>query len=144
MQDLPHRYAVQATGATEGEVRLTAAGLPALASAAPREFGGPGDRWSPETLLVAAVADCFVLSFRAVARASKLDWTSVDCDAEGVLDRADGKLRFTALSLRVRLAVPAGSDTERAQRLLEKAERACLISSSLLAPVHLEASVREG
>ena len=143
MHELPHRYAVQATARTDGEVRLSAAGLPPLASAAPREFEGPGDRWSPETLLVAAVADCFVLSFRAVARASKLDWASLDCDAEGVLDRAEGKLRFTALNLRARLVVPRGSDAERARRLIEKAERSCLVSSSLLAPVHLEASVLE-
>lgn len=143
MQDLPHRYSVQAVAAGAGEIRLAAPGLPPLASAAPREFDGPGDRWSPETLLVAAVADCFVLSFRAVARASKLEWSSLECDAEGVLERVEGKLRFTAVSLRARLDVPAGTDAERARRLLEKAERSCLISNSLLAQVHLEATLRE-
>jgi peroxiredoxin-like protein len=143
MQELPHRYSVQAAAGSTGEIRLASPGLPLLASAAPREFDGPGDRWAPETLLVAAVADCFVLSFRAVARASKLDWSSLECDAEGILDRVEGRMRFTDVNLRARLGVPAGTDAERARRLLEKAERSCLISNSLVARVHLEATVHE-
>jgi organic hydroperoxide reductase OsmC/OhrA len=114
-----------------GSVRLQATALPMLATAPPQQFGGPGDHWSPETLLVAAVVDCFVLTFRAIATASKLTWQSLGCDAEGVLDRADGALRFTALHLRAHLRLPAGGDGERAKQLLEKAERTCLVSNSL-------------
>ena len=43
-------------------------------SSAPVEFDGPGDRWSPETLLIAAIADCFILTFRAIACATRMDW----------------------------------------------------------------------
>mgnify|MGYP003339189807 CR=1 FL=1 len=55
------------------------------------------------SLLCAAVADCFVLSFRAVARASKLDWTHLDCHVEGTLDRAEGTTRFTRYLTRATL-----------------------------------------
>ena len=65
MQDLPHHYFASAEGTAEGDILLGAPGAPALRSASPAEFGGPGDRWSPETLLVGAVADCFILTFRA-------------------------------------------------------------------------------
>ena len=85
MQEYPHRYAAGASAGEEGEIAVSSARLPGLSSAAPAEFGGPGDRWSPETLLVAAVADCFVLTFRAIARISKLRWTSVSCDVVGTL-----------------------------------------------------------
>ena len=61
MQEFPHRYSVTAAGAVDGDVELTAERVPGLRSASPAEFGGPGDRWSPETLLVGAVADCFIL-----------------------------------------------------------------------------------
>ena len=71
MRELQHHYSVQASAGVDTDVVLTAAGIPDLATASPAEFGGPGDRWSPETLLVGAVANCFVLTFRAVARASK-------------------------------------------------------------------------
>jgi peroxiredoxin-like protein len=141
MQDLPHHYRVTAKAA-DAEVTLTSPGLEPLTSAPPAEFGGPGDRWSPETLLAAAVADCFVLSFRAIARASKLEWISLRCDVEAVLDRADGVTRFTKLREHAVLEVPAGTDEERASRLLEKAERACLITNSMTAETELDAEVR--
>jgi organic hydroperoxide reductase OsmC/OhrA len=141
MQEFPHHYQANATCAPDGEVTLASPGLAPIASAAPAEFGGPGGRWSPETLLVAAVADCFALSFRAVATASKLAWTSLDVSATGTLDRVERVTRFTQLDVRAALRVPAGVDPARAQRLLERAEQICLISNSLVCPRHLEASV---
>jgi peroxiredoxin-like protein len=131
VQAYPHRYDVHAAAESEGNVLLGSEGLPTLTTAAPPQFGGPGGQWSPETLLVAAAADCFLLTFRAIATASKLAWRHLDCDAEGVLDRGDGVVRFTALHLRARLVLPAGEDPDRAKRLLEKAEAACLVTNSL-------------
>jgi peroxiredoxin-like protein len=141
MDDLPHRYTVAALAEAEGDLRLQSPRLPELTSAPPAEFGGPGDRWSPETLLVAAVADCFILSFRAIARASKLPWLSIRCDVEGTLDRVERAMQFTAFGVRAALRVPPGTDPEKAQRLLAKAEQSCLISRSLKATVVLEAKV---
>ena len=131
MQAYPHRYDVRAAAAAAGDVLIDAEGLPTLTTAPPPQYGGAGGQWSPETLLVAAAADCFILTFRAVATASKLAWQRLECDAEGVLDRTDTVVRFTELHLRARLRLPAGGDTERARRLLEKAEAACLITNSL-------------
>jgi len=142
--DFPHHYRVRASGGATGDVELASEGLPSLTTAPPEQFGGPGDRWSPETLLVGAVADCFVLTFRAVARASKIEWSELDCDVEGVLDKAEGGTRFTELRVRASLQVPAGTDEERARRALEKAERGCLVTRSLLAESQLEAEVEIG
>lgn len=144
MQDLPHHYRVMAHGAAEGEIELASEGLESLATAAPAEFGGPGNRWSPETLLVGAVADCFILTFRAVARASKLPWTRLRCDVTGVLERVERTTRFTRLDVRATLVVPEGQDEAKARRVLEKAERGCLVTNSLLAESHLEAEVEVG
>jgi len=141
MQDFPHRYTVAALSRTEGDVSLESARLPALSSAAPAEFGGPGDRWSPETLLVAAVADCFTLSFRAIAKASKLEWVSLRCEVEGTLERVEHVTQFTGFKVRASLRVPPGTAEDRARSLLEKAEKTCLISNSLKAKSQLETSV---
>ncbi|HEX2443748.1 MAG TPA: OsmC family protein [Vicinamibacterales bacterium] len=141
MDPLPHRYTATAIGSADGDVALLAEGLPTLRSASPAEFGGPGDRWSPETLIVAAVADCFVLTFRAVAQASSLAWTTMHCEVEGRLDRVDRVTRFTRLDVRVRLYLPPEVDEERAQRVLQKAKQGCLITNSLNAETHLESSV---
>lgn len=144
MQDLPHHhYLVAANAKATDNVVLSSTGVPDLVSAPPAEFGGPGDQWSPESLLVAAVADCFILSFRAIARASRLEWDSLTCEVEGILDRVDRLTQFTGFNVSAMLDVPAGTDQAKAQRLLEKAEHACLITNSLKAESHLEASVRE-
>ncbi len=143
MQEFPHRYAVGARSATDGYVELTAEGVTSLQSAAPAEFGGPGDRWSPETLLVAAVADCFILTFKAIARASKLDWISLACDVEGVLDRVEGVTRFTEFTLHVILEAPPETDEQKAMRLLEKSEHNCLITQSLKSSTKLRAELKK-
>jgi organic hydroperoxide reductase OsmC/OhrA len=144
MQPYPHHYSVHATAEPAGDVPVSADRLPTLATAPPAEFGGPGDRWSPETLLLAAVADCFLLSFRAVARASKLDWSGLQCRVEGKLDRVDGRTHFTEIVVAATLRVPAGTDEHHATRLLEKSEHVCLISNSLVAKRRLEPTVVAG
>ena len=141
MQELPHRYVVSAAAGADGDVELTAAGLPALVSAPPAEFGGSGDRWSPETLLTVAVADCFVMTFRGIARASRLSWTSLRCDVIGTLDRVEKVTQFTRFDIRASLVIPPAADAQQAQRVLEKAEHNCLIANSLKAASHLETEI---
>jgi organic hydroperoxide reductase OsmC/OhrA len=141
MHPYPHLYTVSASAAPEGDVPVSAAGLPMLATAPPAEFDGPGDRWSPETLLVAAVADCFLLSFRGVARANKFAWTSLGCEVQGTLERLEGKTRFTRILVKAVLRVPAGTDEAKAVQLMQRAENVCLISNSLVAERHIEATV---
>lgn len=142
MQDLPHHYAVTAAASRDGNVDLSSEGLTRISSAPPAEFGGPGDLWSPETLLIAAVADCFVLTFKAIARASKLDWVSLQCDASGTLDRVDKVSLFTQIKLHVVLDVPQTADEKMALRLLDKAEHHCLITNSMKSECHLDATVQ--
>ena len=131
MQPLPHSYLVAAAGGTSGNVSLTAADVPSLSSAAPSQFGGPGDQWSPESLLCAAIASCFILSFRAVARASALPWVHLDCEVEGVLERSADVTRFTRIVLRAVLTVVESVSTGTCEKLLSKAEHGCLIANSL-------------
>ncbi len=142
--NFPHHYRVTASAQSEGPVSLTAEKLPGLESDAPAQFGGPGNRWSPEDLLTAAVADCFLLSFRAIATASKFAFSQLEVNVEGTLDRVERAMLFTSFQIRARLTVATGNDPERARRLLEKAEQTCLITNSLKSAVHLECEIVEG
>ena len=144
MHPFPHRYQVHASASPDGDVPISAARVPTLQTAPPAEFDGPGDRWSPEQLLCAAVADCFVLSFRAIAKGSKFEWRSLECDVEGTLNRVEGKSYFTQFVVKARLIVPEGTDRDRATKLLEKAEHICLISSSLVGERKVEPTVEFG
>jgi organic hydroperoxide reductase OsmC/OhrA len=141
MHPYPHHYPVSAAASAAGQVELVAPGLPAIASASPPEFDGPGGLWSPESLLVAAVADCFILTFRAIARASKYEWLRLSCTTVGTLERGEGGAWFSGFKTTARLEVPAGADAERARVLLEKAERGCLIANSLRSARELTSEV---
>jgi len=141
VQDYPHRYVVAASSSRDSNIELASPGIESLESAGPAEFGGPGDLWSPEHLLVASVADCLILSFRAIARASKFDWNSLSCDTVGTLEPVGKVPQFTDFQLKVRLEIPEGAKEDRALRLLDKAERHCLITNSLKASTRMEAEI---
>jgi len=141
MQEYPHHYVVKASGEPDSTILIESDGLDSLQSAPPAQFGGPGNLWSPEELLSAAVADCFILTFKAVARASKLEWLALSCSVDGILDRPEKDSLFTEFRLNVELQVPAGTDEAKAQRLLEKAEKGCLITNSLKSDISLDARV---
>lgn len=121
MQSFPHRYQVNAIGGADGTVAVSSPGLATLETTPPPEFDGPAGYWSPETLLTGALADCFVLSFRAVADASKFEWGQLAVEIDAVLDRVEKVTRFTRFTINARLTVPEGSNLGRAKTLLEKA-----------------------
>ena len=130
MHPYPHLYTAAASGRPEGNVALTSPSLPDITTHR-RRNSTAGDVWSPETLFCASLAHCFVLSFRAIARASKLEWSELKCRVEGVLERIDGVTQFTRYTTFANLKVSPGIDTDKARRLLEKADHLCLISNSL-------------
>ena len=144
MKPLPHDYHVRLTGSQAVHATVSAEGLPDLRSAPPRDFDGPGDAWSPEQPLLAAVETCFLFTLQAAARASKMEFTSLELSGEGTVDKKEGAMRFTEIVLRPRLTVPPGVEVDRALRVMEKSERTCLVSVSLLTPIRLEPEVVTG
>lgn len=100
--------------------------------ATPPEFpkGIPGI-WSPEHLFTAAVSSCLMTTFLAIAENSKLEFTRFHCDSKGKLDQVDGKFLMTEVILEPTVIIVDEKDRERAERVLSKAEAACLISNSI-------------
>ena len=141
MKPLPHTYHAQLSGGSEGYALASVKGVPDLKAAPPADFDGPGDAWSPEHLLLAAVETCFMFTLQAIARASKLEFTSLNLNGEGIVDRKDGAIRFTEIVLRPRLTLPAGGNRERAMRVIEKSEKSCLVSASLSTPIRLKPEI---
>ena len=143
MKPLPHHYDVHLSGGPSGYAALSTAGVPALTTAPPADYDGPGDAWSPEHLLLAAVQACFLFTLRAIARVSKVEFASLELDATGTVARVDGVTRFTEIVLRPTLTVPAGTNRDRMLQMLEKAEKTCLVSASLSTPLRLESKITE-
>ncbi|MBZ5502887.1 MAG: OsmC family protein [Acidobacteriia bacterium] len=113
----------------------------AIAFSAPPEFYGQPGQWTPEHLFVASVASCFISTFSGMADYSKLEFRSLSLEVEGVIEKDEGGWRFTRVVVRPRLKIAHAQDGERANRLLQKAEKACLVARSLACPVALEQAV---
>lgn len=133
-----HDYSlrVEGTGAKTGML-TSSDGLPPLEVASPPEFGGPGERWSPEHLFAAAVAGCLMTTFRAIAEMSNLEVLDYTDDASAHLIRDEGGYRIDVVTLRPKVVISDPEKVEKAHRLLDKAERACLISRSINAEVRM-------
>lgn len=144
MHPFPHRYLVSSTASPDGDIVLESEGLPELATVTPPEFDGPGGKWSPETLLVASVADCFVLTFRGIAKASKMPWSRVSAECVGTLERPDRVTQFTRFDLSATLVLPPDVSEEQARRILTRAEETCLVTRSLKAETHLAIEIERG
>ncbi len=108
---------------------------------APPEFMGEAGTWTPEHLLAASVASCFVTTFNAIAEHSKFEFLSLKVEIEAILAKEQGGYSITRIVVQPVLEIAETTDQERAIRLLEKAERACLISRSLKSQIELRLEV---
>ena len=100
--------------------------------------------WSPEHLLTAAVSSCFMTTFLAIAENSKLAFDQFSCSASGKLEQIEGKYLMTEIALNPELTIKNEADKEKAERVLQKSEAACLISNSIKSKVILNTTVKVG
>jgi len=138
MKQLPHIYTVTVNGLPDNNLSVSSGNLEPLEIAPPVQFDGPGDQWSPEELFMASVSSCLVLSFRAIAKASKFEWLSITCESSGELKKVDKQTKFTSLVSRAKLIVPLGTSVDVGEKLLHKAEQTCFISNSLSCESRIE------
>jgi peroxiredoxin-like protein len=138
-----HEYRIKAFGAggRNGVVRADGV-LSSISFSAPPEFLGDPGRWTPEHFLVAAVASCFVSTFSGIAEKSRFEFVSFQLEAEGMLVNEEGVWRFTEIRLRPVVTVLKEENRDRAVRLLEKAEKSCLIARSLQCKIVLFPAVK--
>ena len=138
-----YEYGVHAFGAGGRNGVVQAEGvLSSISFSPPPEFLGEPGRWTPEHFLVAAVASCFVSTFSGIAEKSHFEFVSLNLDAEGVLGNDDGVWRFIEIRLRPVVTILKDEDRDRVMRLLEKAEKSCLIARSLQCKVALFPAVQ--
>jgi len=106
--------------------------------ATPPEFEkGVAGIWSPEHLFTSSVLSCFMTTFLAIAEYSKFEFETFDCDAEGILDKVEGKYLMTVINLTAKLKISDPEIAQKAERILHKSEAACLISNSIKTKVNL-------
>jgi organic hydroperoxide reductase OsmC/OhrA len=102
------------------------------------ELGGLQGRWTPEQLLLCALAGCFTTTFSDVARASKFEYTDLEVEIEGSVRRS----RVAGCNLiRPRLTVASEEQRETGLALLRRTKSICMISRAITVPQTLEPAV---
>ncbi|WP_452227844.1 MULTISPECIES: OsmC family protein [unclassified Lacinutrix] len=110
--------------------------------ATPPEFpGGMPNIWTPEHLFTAAISSCLMTTFLAIAEYSKLEFVSFKCGAKGILEKVDGKFVISEVLLFPEVVITEESKRERTERILEKSEKACLISNSITSKITMETKI---
>jgi peroxiredoxin-like protein len=112
--------------------RLHADDFPSIDVASPPIFpGGKGGMWTPEDMFVAASNICLMSTFVAIATMSKLNFAAYSSEATGTLEKVDGTYMMSKIEIRPKITVEKETDVERAERLIQKAKKSCLISNSI-------------
>ena len=129
------------TGGRSGKIR--AEGVePELSFSAPPEFQGEAGKWSPETFLAAAANSCFLTTFVSIADFSKLELEQVTVSAEAHLEKVPGEgLLFTEVVLRTVVTLVREEDRAKAQKILDKVEKSCLVARALRSEVRVESTI---
>ncbi len=110
--------------------------------ATPPEFpGGIPNIWSPEHLFTASVSSCLMTTFLAVAKNSNLEFEAFSCEAIGIMERVERKYLMTEIILKPTVTIRDEKDHDRAEKVLQKSEAACLISNSINSKISMEITI---
>jgi organic hydroperoxide reductase OsmC/OhrA len=140
-----HRFRVVAWWASGRTGLAKSSSAPnAIHFTSPPAFGGLDGRWTPEDLLLCAVASCYTTTFRALAENSKFEYTDLQVEVESAIGKGDAGYSFGEVLIRANLMVPQEEDEARALKLLHKAKLLCLVSRALSVEQRFEPHVQVG
>ncbi len=98
--------------------------------------------WSPEHLFTAAVNSCLMTTFLSIADNSKLEFKKFNSKSYGKLEMIDGRYIMSEITLIPSLTIVREEDREKALRILNKAEAACLISNSVKSKIIFKPEIK--
>lgn len=105
-----------------------------IAGSSDRAFRGDADRWNPEELVIAALAQCHMLSYLHVAAVNGIVVVDYRDDATGTLQQEGDGGRLIAATLRPVVTIAAhhtDEDARQAESLHHRASELCFIANSV-------------
>ena len=101
---------------------------------APVGFGGDPGRWTPEELMLAALASCFTTTFQAISTYSKLSYADLEVTVDGEIEKTSSGFQFKSIGIKPRLTITDEELRPLAERVLHKSEALCLVSRAISTP----------
>jgi len=140
-----HRFRVVAWWASGRTGIAKSSSAPnAIHFTSPPAFGGLEGRWTPEDLLLCAVASCYTTTFRTLAEYSKFEYTDLQVEADGVINKGASGYSFGEVSIHANLTISQEEERVQASKLLHKAKELCLVSRALSVEQKFESRVQVG
>lgn len=132
----PHSYETSIDFEEDRRGIASSPGLPDIAFSAPPEFNGEPGYWTPEHFYVVAAETCLMATFVAMAEYSDLPVLAYSSTARGKVEWFEGQgYRFTEIEIRAKVHIEKEADRQKALRVLEKAEKGCLVARSMSAKI---------
>ncbi|MEN2767231.1 OsmC family protein [Ornithinibacillus xuwenensis] len=107
----------------------------------PKEMDGPGVGTNPDEMLLGAAATCYIITLAAMIERASLPLKEMALESEGIVDVTKGVFTYKKIIHRptVALTDEAGDgDYQLVKKLVEKAEKSCMISRAIQGNVELE------
>ncbi|MCK6066947.1 MULTISPECIES: OsmC family protein [Microbacterium] len=119
-------------------VTVEVAGKPALPVSADRPFRGDGAKWNPEDLLIAALAECHLLSYLYACVQAGVVVTAYEDQAVGTVVVEGNGGAFREVVLHPRVVVAEAAMVDAAVSAHADAHEWCFIANSVNFPVHVD------
>ena len=132
---LVFKNSVTYSGDKKGVIKTP--GKPDMEISPPAEFGGPEGVLTPEDLFIASLNSCLMLTFLSICRTSRIKITSYSSEAVGMIEKSNNKHAFTGINISVDIKAE-GADRQKLGRLLDIAEKNCIISNSIKTKVNIK------
>ena len=116
---------------------LKSRGKPTLEITPPLEFGGKGDSWSPEELLVGALESCMLLTTLYFVGKLKVGLSAYESHAVGRMERTVDGLRFQKIGVEIHVVVKSPEDEEKMRKAVKQAEAFCPVSAVVSCPIQV-------
>ncbi len=143
MENTIYNFEVNAVLGGDKLLKVSAPAIPkAIVTVVPPPFkDGIAGYWSAEHLFLASIASCFGHTFRIIADLSELPFESFSCTIEGEVERIDKVFAFYKVRLFPTLVIPLETYRLKAESILEKTERNCIVRNSLKTEVIIESKI---
>lgn len=100
----------------------------------PQEMDGPGIGTNPDEMLLGAAATCYVITLAAMIERAKLPLKEMELDSEGIVDVTNGIFTYKRIIHRPTVVLDntaTEKNYRRLERLVDRAEKSCMISRAL-------------
>lgn len=107
----------------------------------PSEMDGPGIGTNPDEMLLGAAATCYLITLAAMIERSELPLAEMSLESEGIVDVTKGVFTYKKIIHKPSVALKnSASDKEHTmlKKLVEKAEKSCMISRAIQGNVEIE------